>query len=198
MRRAVCLRPLTPDETSQLRAGLLSPKAYTLRRCQILLASAGGHSKSDLATIIGCTTPTVSKAIIDFHARGIASVHAPRDGPESQRHGALRIEEREPGITAALGRLLTAEVAGDPMGGPCWVRSSLRKLRDALGKQGFKVDHCTVRKLLRGMGFTLKRNQKRRGGSQHAGRDEQFRYIGGPRSRPRVYPSSASTPRRRS
>ncbi|MBN9523436.1 ISAzo13 family transposase [bacterium] len=27
------------------------------------------------------------------------------------------------------------------------------------------------------MGFTLKKNQKRRGGSQHPGRDEQFRYI---------------------
>jgi Rhodopirellula transposase DDE domain len=46
-----------------------------------------------------------------------------------------------------------------------------------LVRQGFRVDHCTIRKLLKRMGFTLKKNQKRRGGSQHPGRDEQFRYI---------------------
>ncbi|MBN9523437.1 hypothetical protein J0H58_33820 [bacterium] len=39
------------------------------------------------------------------------------------------------------------------MGGTSWVRSSLRKLRDALGSQGFRVDHCTIRKLLRRMGW---------------------------------------------
>jgi hypothetical protein len=57
------------------------------------------------------------------------------------------------------------------------VRSSLQKLSDALGRQGYRVDPCTVRRLLRGKGFTLKKNQKRRGGSQHPNRDEQFRYI---------------------
>jgi hypothetical protein len=38
-------------------------------------------------------------------------------------------------------------------------------------------DPCTVRKLLRKMDFNPKRYQKRRGGSQHPGHDEQFRYI---------------------
>lgn len=84
---------------------------------------------------------------------GGACVHAPRAGPAPFRRGGPRIEEREPGITAALERLLAGEVAGDPMGGTSWVRSSLRKLRDALGSQGFRVDHCTIRKLLRRMGW---------------------------------------------
>src|SRR5262249_52396755 len=100
-----------------------------------------------------------------------------RRRPGSRRRGGPTIEEREPGITAALEKLLVYETAGDPMGRASWVRSSLQKLSDALGRQGYRVDPCTVRKLLRKMGFTLKRNQKRRGGSQHPGRDEQFRYV---------------------
>jgi transposase len=177
MGRATQLRELTADEAARLKAGLHSPKGFTVRRCQILLATANGHAPGQIRAIVGCTTTTVAKVVADFHTRGVTCVHAARGGPAPSRRGGPRIEEREPGITAALERLLAGEVAGDPMGGTSWVRSSLRKLRDALGSQGFRVDHCTIRKLVRRMGFTLKKNQKRRGGSQHPGRDEQFRYI---------------------
>jgi hypothetical protein len=149
----------------------------TVRRSQILLASEKGYTPSHIASVVGCNAITVTKVIGDFHVRGIISVREHRCAAESCRPGGHRIEDREPGITAALEQLLADEVAGDPMGRECWVRSSLRKLRDALGKQGYRVDHCTVRKLLKKMGFTLKRNLKRRGGSQHPNRDEQFRYI---------------------
>ena len=177
MGRTSPLRELTADETVGLKAGLHSSSGFTVRRCQILLATANGHPLGQIRAIAGCTTTTVAKVVGDFHDRGIACIHTTRGGPAPHRRGGPRIEEREPGITAALERLLAGEVAGDPMGGTSWVRTSLRKLRDALGKQGFRVDHCTIRKLLRRMGFTLKKNQKRRGGSQHPGRDEQFRYI---------------------
>jgi transposase len=177
MVRTVPLRELAADEVAQLKAGLHSPRGFTVRRCQILLATANGHPLAQIRAIIGCTSGTVAKVVGDFHARGAACVQVPPRGLEPHRGGAHRIEVREPGITAALERLLAGEVAGDPMGGPAWVRSSLRKLREALVKQGFRLDHCTVRKLLRQMGFTLKKNQKRRGGSQQPGRDEQFRYI---------------------
>ena len=177
MRRPARLRPLTPNETAQLRAGLQSRQGYTVRRSQILLALANGHSRKEISTFVGCKSGTVSKVVADFDDRGIACVHTERRPAGPVRRGGPRIEEREPGITAALERLLAGEVAGDPMGGTSWVRSSLRKLRDALAEQGFRVDHCTIRNLLKRMGFTLKRNQKRRGGSQHPGRDEQFKYI---------------------
>ena len=91
------------------------------------------------------------------------------------------------------------EVAGDPMGGASWVRSSLRKLSQALCRQGFRVDPWTVRKLLKGMGFTLKRNQKWRRGSQHPDRDEQFRYIAARRASFAAagWPVISVTPRKR-
>jgi transposase len=177
MKRALTLRPLTDDETRQLKAALRSPKGFTVRRSQILLASANGYTPTQIADVVGCKGTTVTRVVADFHARGVASVHEERRQPGPQQPRRLRIEDREPGITAALERMVSAEVAGDPMGGTSWVRSSLQKLSDALGRQGYKVDPCTVRKMLRGMGFTLKKNKKRRGGSQHPNRDEQFRYI---------------------
>src|SRR5262245_14507116 len=177
MRRALTLRPLTADEARQLKAGLRSAKGMTVRRSQILLASSTGYTPAQIAPIVGCTATTVTKVISDFHARGMLSVQEMRRLPGARRPGRPSIEEREPGITAALERLLADEIAGDPMGRASWVRSSLRKLRDALGRQGYRVDHRTVSKLLKSMGFTLKRTKKRRGGSQHPNRDEQFRYI---------------------
>src|SRR5262249_20994103 len=177
MRRALAVRPLTADETRYLKVGRRSAKGMTVRRSQILLASATGYSLTQITSVTGCKASTVTHVISDFHARGIVSVQKNRRHVGSGRPGRPRIEEREPGITAALEKLLTDEIAGDPMGRELWIRSSLRRLRNALVKQGYRVDHCTVRKLLKKMGFTLKRNQKRRGGSQHANRDQQFRYI---------------------
>lgn len=177
MRRAKALRPLTPEETRQLKAGLRSPKGMTVRRSPILLASAKGYSPTQIASVVGCNGITVTRVISDFHAREVTSVHEERRQPGPRRLSRPRIEEREPGITEALERLLEGEIAGDPMGGASWVRSSLRKLSNALAAQGYRAGPCTVRHLLQKMGFTLKRNRKRRGGSQHPNRDEQFRYI---------------------
>lgn len=177
MRRALALGPLCGRVKRQLKAGLRSTKGFTLRRCQLLLARANGYTPKEIAGVIGCNASTVTKVIADFNARGVDSVYEDRRQSGLRRSSRVRIEDREPGITLALERLVSSEIAGDPMGGASWIRSSLRNLAKALEKQGFRVDPCTVRKLLKGMGFTLKRNKKRRGGSQHPNRDEQFKYI---------------------
>jgi hypothetical protein len=76
-----------------------------------------------------------------------------------------------------LEKLLADEIAGDPMTEQTWVRSSVRKIRDRLKAMGHSVGHCTVHRLLKKLGFSLRANKKRRSGSQCPGRDEQFRYI---------------------
>ena len=43
MKRPIYVRPLSDAERETLEAGLRSPDAFTLRRCQILLASADGQ-----------------------------------------------------------------------------------------------------------------------------------------------------------
>jgi len=58
-----------------------------------------------------------------------------------------------------------------------WVRSSLRRLSEALSAVGFPVGHVTVRRLLEDDQFSLKGNRKESTGAPHPQRDRQFRYI---------------------
>jgi hypothetical protein len=44
MKRPIFVRPLSDAERKALEAGLRSPDAFTLRRCQILLASNKGKN----------------------------------------------------------------------------------------------------------------------------------------------------------
>jgi len=64
------------------------------------------------------------------------------------------------------------------MTGQKWVRRSLRQLSKALRKQGYSVGRMTVRRLLKGLDYSLKSNRKEDSGPPHADRDRQFRYIG--------------------
>ena len=57
-----------------------SPEAFTLRRCQLLLASDRGHRPSQIATALGCSSQTVRDALHAFAADGLSCLH-----PKSKR-----------------------------------------------------------------------------------------------------------------
>jgi transposase len=71
MHPPLVLRPLTDTERTRLRAGLRSDDAFTLRRCQILLAADQGQDSRLIATNLGCSPGTSRNAIKAFHARGL-------------------------------------------------------------------------------------------------------------------------------
>jgi transposase len=75
MRTPIFVRPLTAEEQTQLQAGLHSPDAFTLRRCQILLASARGERVPQIATWLGCDEQTVRNAIYAFNQHGGVALH---------------------------------------------------------------------------------------------------------------------------
>jgi transposase len=74
MQAPLFVRPLTDAEREALEAGLRSPVAFTLRRAQILLASARGEHTPTIAASLGCSDQTVRKAIRAFAERGIAAL----------------------------------------------------------------------------------------------------------------------------
>src|SRR5260370_42319832 len=59
MKAPMYVRALSPAEQAGLEAGLRSPKAFTLRPSQILLASSRGQRPSEIAHNFGCATQTV-------------------------------------------------------------------------------------------------------------------------------------------
>jgi DNA-binding CsgD family transcriptional regulator len=72
MKRPLYARPLSDAERKTLEAGLRSPDAFTLRRCQILLASADGHNAYQIARNLGCNPQTVRNAIHKFNEEGLS------------------------------------------------------------------------------------------------------------------------------
>jgi len=79
------IRPLSETERAQLRAGLHSADAFTLRRCQILLASAQGQDATGIARNLGCSKGTARNAIKAFHAEGLACLKEKSSRPHSAR-----------------------------------------------------------------------------------------------------------------
>ena len=74
MKAPLFVRPLTDAAREQVQAGLRAAAAFTLRRWQILLASAAGATASQIAHQVGCSDQAVRHAIKAFNQRGLAAL----------------------------------------------------------------------------------------------------------------------------
>jgi len=77
----------------------------------------------------------------------------------------------------ALDKLLKDATAGDPITGLKWTRKTCRKIASELKRKGFQVEHSTIPRLVRLLGYTLRGNRKRLSRKQDGRRDQQMRYI---------------------
>jgi hypothetical protein len=83
MQTPLFVRPLTADERATLETGLRSSSAFTVRRCQSLLASAEGQSTTMIARELRCTDQTVRNTLHAFHQRGLAVLRPLSSRPHS-------------------------------------------------------------------------------------------------------------------
>jgi transposase len=124
MRPPLFVRPLTDAERQVLEAGLRSGLAFTLRRAQILLASARQEPVPRIARTMGCSEQSVRNTIHAFQQRGLAALqpssHAPHRRPQTAFPGAqaealrdlLRRSPRDFGRPTSLWTLaLAAEIS---------------------------------------------------------------------------------------
>jgi Winged helix-turn helix len=100
--------PLTAEDRQHLEAGLRSPDAFTLRRSQILLASARGYRPSEIAPVVGCSVQGIRDAIRAFRAEGLGCLRAKPKTPKTihaawpkGRDEDLRALLHQPGPAAA-------------------------------------------------------------------------------------------------
>jgi transposase len=77
------VRPLNETEQVAVEQGLRSKDAFTLRRCQILLASAKGTRAKAIATHLGCSVPTVRNTIRALKQQGLACLKAESSRPKT-------------------------------------------------------------------------------------------------------------------
>lgn len=88
------VRALTASEREAVIAGLRSAEAFTLRRCQILLASADGQTVAQIAKNLSCARQTVRHVIHEFEARGLSCLVHGSNVPVSVEP-VLTAEKRE-------------------------------------------------------------------------------------------------------
>lgn len=74
MRKPIYVREISEDEQLALETGLRSSDAFTLRRCQILLASQRGLKAGQIAEQLHCHDQTVRNAIYDFNAKRLVAL----------------------------------------------------------------------------------------------------------------------------
>lgn len=74
MKQPLYVRAFTPEERRAIEAGLRSSDAFTLRRAQILLASAAGKRASEIGRDLHVDTDTALNAIHAFNERGLDSL----------------------------------------------------------------------------------------------------------------------------
>jgi transposase len=82
MKPPTFVRPLTTQEQEHLEAVLRARDAITLRRSQILLASAQGYKPSEMAPILGCSVQSIRNAIHAFQAEALNCLDAKPFAPK--------------------------------------------------------------------------------------------------------------------
>ena len=83
MQAPLFIRPLTLEERASLQAGLRSSSGFTVRRAQMLLASAEGQTTTTIAHTLRCNDQTVRNAIHAFHIRGLAALQPRSSRPHT-------------------------------------------------------------------------------------------------------------------
>jgi transposase len=139
------------DERATLETGLRSSSAFTVRRCQILLASAEGQSTTAIAGSLRCTDQTVRNVIHAFHQRGLTVLQ-----PLSSRPHTLSTVF-DVGTCEALRALLhqSPRTFGQPTSR--WTLALAVEVSFAQGLTPRLVSDETMRLALRRLGVTWKR-----------------------------------------
>ena len=118
-------------------------------------------------------------------AKGLAELESHEADPSVARSGRLRksgagrkrATDADPGLAAALERLVDPVTRGDPRSPLRWTCTSTAQLARELTRQGHPVSPRTVGRLLKASGYSLQGNRKTKEGADHPDRNAQFEYI---------------------
>ena len=127
----------------------------------------------------GLSPNTISKGLVELETHE-ANPSAPRSGRlRKPGAGRQRACVADPGLAAALERLVDPVTRGDPQSPLRWTCKSTTQLARELTRQGHPVSPRTVGRLLKASGYSLQGNRKTKEGADHPDRNAQFEHING-------------------
>jgi hypothetical protein len=130
-----------------------------------------------VSTAVGMSANTIRKGLGELSER--------EEDPGAHATGRVRKEgggrkrqtELDPGLQAALERLIEPATRGDPQSPLRWTCKSTPRLACELTEHGHPVSASTVGRLLIAAGYSLQSNRKTREGADHPDRNAQFEHI---------------------
>ena len=134
-----------------MAAGLRSADAFTLRRCQIILASARGERAPAIAGSLGCSDQTVRNALRAFDARGVAALTEGSSRPHTS-HAAFDADGAE-----RLRALLHRSPRAFGHATSLWTLERAAEVAYAEGITATRVSDETVRATLARLGIRWRR-----------------------------------------
>ncbi len=156
MKLPIYVRPLSDAERKTMEAGLRSPDAFTLRRCQILLASAEGHNAYQIARNLGCNPQTARNALHKFNQEGLEE--ALRRGSNRPHTVHRTFDERG---MEALREMLHRSPREFGKDSGLWTREMAAEVSFEEGLSKERVSGETVRATLARMGVRWQRAKHR-------------------------------------
>jgi transposase len=148
MKPLTFVRTLTAAERQQLQAGLRSAAAFTVRRCQILLASSHGQRASTIARNLGCAVGTVHFALRAFRDEGLACLQEKSRRPhaahpfldECVRDALTDLLHHSPRLSGKPTSLWTLDLVAEVCHGKGWTPRQLtgEAIRLALKRLGIR------------------------------------------------------------
>ena len=154
MKPPMFVRPLAPGEREALVRGLRARDAVTLRRCQIVLASARGERAPAITRTLGCDDQTVRNVLHAFAAAG----------PASLRRGSSRPRTLHPAFDAAGVEQLRALLHRSPRtfgrGTSLWTLELAAEVAHEQGLTATRVSGETIRATLARRGVGWKRAKR--------------------------------------
>jgi len=109
----------------------------------------------------------ISRVTITKGKKEIYDEPIPEDRIRKAGAGRKNIFKNNPGIEKKLETMIDPVTRGDPMSPLKWTCKSTREIADNLKKQGNKISHRTVGKILSQMGYSLQSNRKTKEGKGH-------------------------------
>jgi len=144
----------TDAERETVEAGLRSSDAFTLRRSQIILASARGEWAPHIAQHLGCDAQTVRNVIQAFNARGLACLQ-PGSRCAHTIHRAFE-EEAAERLRALLH--ISPRTFGKPTG--VWTLPLAAEVSFAQGITPTRMTGETIRVTLKRLGIGWRRAKR--------------------------------------
>ena len=120
---------------------------------------------------------TISKGLVELEAREANPFAVPESRLRKPGAGRKRATVSDPGLAAALERLVDPVTRGDPQSPLRWTCKSTTQLARELTREGHPVSPRTVGRLLKSSGYSLQGNRKTKESAAHPDRNAQFEHI---------------------